>query len=129
MITKDEVLDLMMKEMNESSEFKKEFKKVDFLENDVLNSRKIEENYIESYTYYIENEKSKYIDVVQVDSVGGCEGDGEYKSKTFEIIIKESNEKVYIEFAGYHDSWDSGYYHDSYLVKPVEVTKIEYQKI
>lgn len=62
--------------------------------------------------------------MVKIESEGG-EGEGDYASDTFKVGDR------YFTIPGSHQSYDGTYmeFDDMYEVKPVQVTKMEYQAI
>ena len=64
----------------------------------------------------------------KVDS-GGGEGDGAETWVVFKVKRLSDNTEAYIEFIGRYSSWDSSYYHESYLVQPEEVMVIKWKAI
>lgn len=66
---------------------------------------------------------------VTVVSDRGSEGDGAEMFLTFCIKSLKEEAKGFLEFYGRYSSWDSSYYYDSYVVKPEEVTVIQYKRV
>lgn len=66
---------------------------------------------------------------VEVEEVRGSEGDGADMFLTFKITDKETNAVGYLEYSGRYSSWDSSMYDERYVVRPEEVTIIQYNRV
>lgn len=62
-----------------------------------------------------------------VDSYGG-EGQGDQYWSVYKFTHKDTNEEILIKFDGYYQSYNGAEYMGWSEVKPVEVTKTEYQR-
>lgn len=64
----------------------------------------------------------------QVASTGGSEGDGEYMDVTFAVESEDNSKNVlgYVQIYGRYNSWDSSEWEDYLVVKPKEVTSVEF---
>lgn len=72
-------------------------------------------------------EKFENYKIEKVDS-GGAEGDGAEMYIVFKVIRISDNAESFIQFSGRYSSWDSSYYHESYLVQPEEVMVIQWKR-
>lgn len=63
-----------------------------------------------------------------VDSYG-WEWKGEEYWKVFEILIKETNEKIYVKLDWYYNSWDWSEINSIFQVEPKEITVTKYFRV
>lgn len=70
-------------------------------------------------------EKIKELGTVKSVARYGGEGRGDEYWKVYHFI----NHDVYIKFDGFYQSYEGSEYEEMFEVKPVEVTKTEYQRV
>ena len=81
--------------------------------------------HIEELTGYGTIENIDGFEIKYEDDFGG-EGDGDSYWLVISILELESNEKTYIRFNGYYDSWNGTEWEDWQIVNPKEVSVIQW---
>jgi len=96
---------------------------------------KQDEDYVKSFDGDIfqecaQNSENDIYRLMEEESFGGYEGDGEDTWVIYCLINKKSDEKIYFKIHGWYNSWDGTEWNDEItIVQPKEVIKIEWKEI